>query len=133
MSNYSYSYDFRDFISDTFDNSWEKFKAATGGLLYRIDANDQMEFVSITEPADLIPYYPHSIDSVHHNNSEITIVLGKESHVDRVIDTMEDLNAKYEIPNYFEPFNTDELRNIKQLLSVMYREAKLNNVKTIIG
>ena len=132
MSKYSFSADFRDLLSDYFNDSWEYFQHCSGGLISTVDSNGQIKLVHITKPAELIPYYPHKVIDYNPADNYVYILLSSESAADVTIDNMEDLNSKYGVSDTFEPFNTDELREAKQELLRLYKEAISSDIKEII-
>ena len=134
MSEYSIVQDFRDLLADVFSNSWNDFQERTQGIIYKENTYGQLEVVDFKRPADLIPYYPYVVTSysVDMTDGHVTIYLSNQSHNDKVIDDMEDMNEKYSVKGSFEPFNTEKLRQKKVELQELYNKAIAENINFII-
>ena len=132
MSKYSSTSDFRDLLQSKFESNWEYFKRATGGLLFKVRDDGQLEMLNIQRPADLIPYYPYKVFSLSSNLDGCKIVISNESYLDQTIDNMEDLNSEYGVEDSFEPFNTDSFRQKKRELYRLYQQALVTDITDII-
>lgn len=111
MSKYTDTYDFKDLIHDNYFDSWEIFKTNTDCKLFIHTDNTETTFseIDIKSPADLILFYPCTIDHIWINpDTGYDQVYLNSSVLAKELSLFKTLNGKYGSKD-FKPFRDNEL------------------------
>ena len=112
MSNWSFKYDLRDDLDMKFEDNFEKFMQLTKGVIYKLNAEGQEEEIKITCPADLIPYYAHTLVSGSITPKRARLCYSYKSYLD---ENWHELNELYKHNNAVLDFLIERKERLAQL------------------
>lgn len=108
MSKYTGKYDFRDLLKDKFNDDFAFFKDKTFGCL-KFKDGDMVRIVVAQTPAELVPYYTHS---VLQYSDDFDIILDEYSIYEREAKFIDKLNSQFSNVG-FKPFSDKYLDSKK--------------------
>lgn len=124
MSHWCGKCDFRDALSIHFDDNFDYFMQRTKGVIYQRQGKEVIE-ITITQPADLIPYYPHIIGVMESCPQEAYIRISEHSYLDTRIREIGEFNEKY--PDWKHSTVYYEMQKAK--LAALYEKEKVKPIE----